>query len=213
MSKRFKRILATAVACAWLVPAVAMAAPTPNLTQTINAGTLSTDILQSDGSTPVSAPTVGFPALNVGFTCQTNTATLGDTNNRVYVTNLATNNGWNLTMAATGGPTATWSDTNSHTYAYNNAAGSGCTGGQMTVNPTAATVNLDCSSACVSTNITKGSSTPLDSTGSSVVTLMSDSDGSAWKGYLTGVGLSQKIPASQPAGSYSLGMTITVTAI
>jgi hypothetical protein len=41
---------------------------------------------------------------------------------------------------------------------------------------------------------------------------MSSTSGSAWEGYLTGVSLSQKIPATQAAGSYSLGMTITATA-
>ena len=34
-----------------------------------------------------------------------------------------------------------------------------------------------------------------------------------WAGYITGIGLTQAIPASQPAGTYTLPMVQTVTAI
>ena len=34
-----------------------------------------------------------------------------------------------------------------------------------------------------------------------------------WRGYLTGVGMSQTIPAEQPADSYSVNMTLTAAAI
>jgi hypothetical protein len=33
-----------------------------------------------------------------------------------------------------------------------------------------------------------------------------------WNGYLTGIGLSQKVPPSKPAGTYVLDLTQTVTA-
>lgn len=193
-----------------LVPTV-VSAQSPTLNQTINAGTLSTNIFQSDNSTPVSSPSVAFPATGRSFTCQTSSATLGDTNNRVSVTNMATNNGWTLSLAATGGAAATWTS-GANTYKYNDAAGSGCTNGQLTIDASAATVNLNCSSACTSAAITKGASTPLVSGTTDSATLMTSSDGAAWSGYLTGVSLSQKIPASQAAGAYSLPMTITVTA-
>lgn len=195
-----------------VIPAVASASNTPNLTQTINAGTLTTNIYQSDDATPVSSPAVAFTAKNLAFTCQTSTGTLGDTNNKVNVTNLAAGiNTWTLSIAATSGFTGTWSD-GTHTYKFNDATGTGCTNGQLTVDPSAATLTDDCSSACNDTNVTKGSSTAFNhGTSTDSVTLMSDSTGTAWEGYLTGINLSQKIPASQPSGSYSLGMTITVT--
>lgn len=196
---------------ALFIPIMASAAPTPTFNQTINAGALSTNIMQSDDSTPVASPTVAFPAINAGFTCQTNTATLGDSNNKLNVTNLASNNGWTLTMTATSGDSATWTD-GSNTYAYNDPAGSGCTNGQLTVDPSVSTITLDCNSSCSSATVTKGSSATLDNTGSSVATLATNSSGSAWGGYLTGISLSQKIPAAQASGSYSLPMTITVTA-
>ena len=194
-----------------MLPALAYASNTPTLSQTVNAGTLTTNIYQSDDTTPVASPSVSFAAINRSFSCQTNTATLGDANNKLNVTNFGTNNGWTLTMAATGGAASTWSD-GTHTYKFNDATGSGCTNGQMTVDPSGSTLTLDCNSACTSTGVTKGSSTAYVSGTTDSVTLASSTSGSAWEGYLTGISLSQKIPASQAAGAYTLGMTITVTA-
>jgi len=212
MKKYVKRFVAAVAAMGLLfVPAVAGASTTPTLNQTVNAGTLSMNILQSDDVTPVSSPSVSFPALNRSFTCQTNTATLGDTNNKLNVTNFAANNGWTLTIAATGGAASTWSD-GTHTYKFNDATGSGCTNGQMTVDPSATTLTLDCNSACTTTGVTKGSSSAFVSGTTDSVTLLTDGNGAAWEGYLTGIGLSQKIPATQAAGAYSLGMTLTITA-
>jgi hypothetical protein len=197
-----------------LAPAMAYAANTPNLTQTVNAGTLSTDILQSDDSTPVASPTVAFSTLNRTFTCQTSTGTLGDANDKVNVTNFGSNNGFVLSIAATGGYTSTWT-AGANTYKFNDSTGStaGCTNGQLTVDPSVATLTDDCQGACNDTGVTQGASTAFDHTGSvDSVTLLSSTSGSAWEGYLTGIGLSQKVPASQPSGSYALGMTITVAA-
>lgn len=198
--------------CVLLVPAAASASSTPNLTQTINAGTLTTNIYQSDDSTPVSSPSVAFSAKNLGFSCQTSTGTLGDTNDKVNVTNLASGIAtWTLSIAATSGFTTTWSD-GSHTYKFNDATGSGCTNGQLTIDPSVATLTDDCSSACSDGTVTKGSSTAFNHGGAvDSITLLSNSAGTAWEGYLTGISLSQKIPATQASGSYSLGMTITVT--
>lgn len=215
MNKKYKSLPAILSAAALLLfSAPAFASNQPTLNQTVNNGTLSTDIYQSNDSTPVSSPAVSFSAVNESFTCQTSTATLGDSNDKVNVTNLDSSghSGWTLAMAATGGGSATWSDGSGHTYKYNDATGSGCTNGQLTVNPTAATLTDDCSGSCSDTDVTKGSSTAFSDPSTNSVTLLSDSDYSPWEGYLTGIGLSQKIPASQYAASYSLGMTITVTA-
>lgn len=194
-----------------LIPATVLAAVDPTLTQTVNQGTLSANIMQSDSTTPVTSPSVAFSAQNMSFSCQTSTATMGDTNNRLKVTNLATNNGWTLTIAATSGVTATWTN-GTNTYDFNDAAGTGCTAGQMSIDPSVATLTLDCNSSCSAAAITKGSAASFVSGTTNSITLMTSSNGSPWAGYLTGVGLSQKIPASQPEGSYTLGMTLTVTA-
>lgn len=211
MRAKLRGAAVTALASASLVTsAVAFAAPTPTLNQTVNPGTLSTDIMQTDDTTPVANPAVAFPTIGRSFACQTNTATLGDSSDKINVTNFAVNNGWTLAIAATSGPTATWKS-GSDTYKFNDAAGSGCTNGQMTIDPSASTVTTDCSSVCNSVTVSKGSSTAFNSGTTDSATLMSTSNGTAWKGYLTGVSLSQKIPASQVSGNYSLGMTITVT--
>ncbi len=51
-------------------------------------------------------------------------------------------------------------------------------------------------------------------TGTTPITLISAAAASAdiWNGYVTGIGLSQAIPAAQPLGSYSIDMTQTITA-
>jgi hypothetical protein len=210
MNRRIRNILVATVAFAGLAtPAVVFASNAPTLNQTVNAGTLSTDIYQSDDTTPVASPSVAFPALNRSFACQTNTATLGDGSNKVGVTNFANNSGWDIAIAATGGATANWT-AGANTYKFNDATGSGCTNGQMTIDPSVATITTDCSTVCNGVTVTKGTSTAM--TGGTGVTLMTTASGTAWKGYMTGISLSQKIPASQVSGSYSLGMTITVTA-
>lgn len=212
MGNKLRNLFAVAVAAMALIltPALVFADATPTLNQTVNTGSLSTNIYQSNGTTPVAAPAVNFSAVDRSFACQTTTATLGDTNDKVYVTNFAANSGWTLSIAATGGPTAAWSDGNGHSYKYNDATGSGCTNGQLTVNPAAGTITTDCSGVCTGVTVNKGASTTLDNgTSTNSATLMTTASGTAWRGYLTGVSLSQKIPASQESGSYSLGMTIT----
>lgn len=216
MRKHIRQITALLMALGLLlIPGAASASLTPNFTQTINAGTLSANIYQSDDATPVSSPSVAFAAQNYSFQCKTSTATLGDANDKVNVTNLANGiNTWNLAIAATGGFTSTWDDGASHTYKFNDNTGSGCTNGQLTVDASVATLTDDCNSSCTANDATvsKGASTAFNHGGSvDSVTLLSDSAGTAWEGYLTGISLSQKIPALQHSGSYTLGMTITLT--
>ncbi len=200
-----------------LVPgSVAFASLAPTFDQTINAGTLTASINQAGDTTPVSNPTVSFPAQNYSFSCNTSTATLGDSNDLINVTNLASGiNTWNIALAATGGTSATWTGTThtTDTYAYNNTAGSGCTSGDLTVNPAAGTITLDCNSACTSNNstVSLGASAAFNGSTTTSVTLMSDTAGTAWEGYVTGIGLSQTIPALTPSDSYTLPMTITLS--
>ena len=218
MFSRYKRIIiAISVSCFVLFPVAASASLTPSFTQTINTGTISSNIYQSDDVTPVASPTAAFTAQNYSFQCQTSTATLGDTNDKLNVTNLATGiTSWNIAIAATTGYTATWTS-GSNTYNFNNVTGTtaGCTYGQLTVNPSVSTITDDCSGSCTANDstVSKGASTAFNhATSTDSITLMSDSAGTSWEGYMTGITLSQKIPALQAAGSYSLPMTITLTA-
>ncbi|MFZ1250224.1 MAG: hypothetical protein WAR37_02135 [Candidatus Microsaccharimonas sp.] len=192
-----------AVSLLLVTPSYAQSA---NVTQQINAGSLSAAILDASRVT-VASPSFGMTAAGYSFSCQTVTGTLGSSTQRLYVINpSATTSGqaWNLSFAATG----PWTS-GGNSYAYN---GSGCTTGQLTVNPAAGTVTADCSSsACTGATISKGSSTAMS--GSTAITVLSAPVGTTiWRGYITGVGLSQQIPAEQPTGSYALPVTLTATA-
>ena len=207
-----------------------LASNTPNFTQTLNAGVLATDILDASRVT-VASPTVAFSAKTFSFDCHydgspTNTAstgTLGTGTQRVYVMNPdAADNGWTLSIAATGGVTSAWDAGAATDYDFNDPTGSGCTdgadgdafGGQLTIDANAGTLTADCLS-CVTTNVTKGSSSSFNQGTTDSITLLNAAAASddIWRGYLTGATTSQTLPAEQPAGSYSLGMTLTVVAL
>lgn len=219
-----KIIAALSVLALLLGVSTASAANTPTLNQAINAGTLATDILDASRNT-VASPSATLTAKNFSFDCYTggsaSTGLLGTDSERIYVINPdAADSGWTLTIGATSGATATWSN-GSETYDFNDADGSGCTdgadadtvGGQLTIDANAGTLTADCGS-CTTTDVTKGSSTAFVQATTDSVTLLTAAAGSddVWRGYLTGAALSQTIPAEQATGSYSLNMTITVTA-
>lgn len=202
-----------------------LAASTPTLTQSITAGTLTTDILD-DTHTPVIAPATGMTQKSFSSECRTgidaSTGAMGSNTQRVYVTNPSgADGGWTLSIAATSGPTALWTS-GSNTYDFNDPTGGGCTdgadadsrAGQLTIDPSIATVNLDCVE-CTQTGITKGSLASFSQGTLDSVTLLSagPSADKVWQGYLTGVGLSQTIPAQTPAGNYSLNLTLTAVAL
>lgn len=200
------------------------AAPNSTFNQTVNAGTLTTDILTSGGSS-VASPSVAMSAKTFSFTCQSggsaSTGTFGAAEERIYVSNGdAADGGWNLGLAATSGATATWSGTG--TYDFNDASGSGCDdgvdadskGGQLTVNPNAGVLTADCT-GCTTTDITKGSSAAFVQASVDSVNLLAAASTSedVWRGYLTGATLSQTIPAQTAAGTYTLNMTLTAAAL
>ncbi len=198
-----------------------VAANNSTFNQTINAGTLATDIMDASRVT-VASPSVTMSAKTFSFDCQSggsaSTGTFGTNTQRIYVTNPdAADNGWTLTLAATSGATSLWSSN----IDFNDAGGSGCTdgadadsaAGQLTVDPSVGTITTDCT-GCVTTNVSKGSSTAYAQGTTDSVTLLNAAAGSddIWRGYLTGATLSQTIPAQTAAGSYSINMTLTATA-
>lgn len=172
--------------------------------QTINAGTLSVDIVDGSGDT-VASPSVSFSGVTFSFDAQTATGTLGTASEKIRLSNPTSTAAWNMSIAATGGQSAVWT-TGSYTYPYNNATADN---GRLTVDPSVATVTP--LGSCNSTGVTKGSSAYFNGASVTSIDLLTAS-GSAQIGCrwdLTGVSLSQRIPASQVAGSYSLAMTIT----
>jgi hypothetical protein len=219
------RVIALVIASFGLSPAGAWAASSSDFTQSIAAGVLSTDI-QDASRVPVASPTVALAAKNFSFNCQTSTGTFGTASQRIYATNpgAAVPNGWNVTLAATGGATSTWANTGSTKFFdFNDATSAGCTdgadtdtyGGQMTVDPSVGTLTADCTS-CTTTGITKGSSTAFVEGTANSVTLLNAANTASnpFRGYLTGVGMSQTLPAEQGVDStYKINLTLTITAL
>lgn len=187
------------------------ASPNTQLQQVISAGTLSTDILDASQVT-VSSPGISLSSLNVSSACQTTTGTYGSGSQRIYVDNPgASATGWVLSMAATSGNTATWT-TGSQTYDFNDPTGSGCTNGQLTINPSAGTTNAQ--SPSTTTGVTLGSSAAFNQGTTDAIELVNAgaSSDDIWRGYFTGIGVSQKVPATKPAGTYTISLTQTVVA-
>lgn len=190
------------------------AANTPTLNQTINAGSLSVDIVDDSGNT-VGSPSVAFSAANYSFDNQDGTGTLGTASEKIRVYNPTSTETWTVNLAGSA-TTALWTD-GGNTYDFNDGSGysdggdTDAKGGQMTINPSAGT--LAGVSGCATTNVSKGASDSFIEGSVNSIDLMSAAAGAAtfcrWD--LTGVALTQKIPASQPAGSYSISMTMTIS--
>lgn len=179
------------------------------------AQVFSVDIVNSSG-TPISSPSVSMSTVVAGFSCQTTSGTLGVSAQKIRVTNTtpADSNGWTLTIGAS---SSNWSDGSGHSYSYNDSSGSpaGCTNGQLSVNPTAASITPEASPeyGCTNTGVSAYSSA-TSFTGSSQATLATAGSTSSHYCYwdITGITLSQKIPAKQHSGTYSINLTVTLTA-
>ena len=200
---------------------VAFAANTVSLSQTIADGVQSVDFVDADGVS-VGSPSVSFSGLTYSTSTQTATGTLGASSQKLRVLNPTADTTWSVSIAATGGSTAVW-DSGSATYDFNDSntdgtddADTDTKGGRLTVDPSVSTVTgFPSDGACSpSTGITKGSSSSFREIASAVssITLLTG-DGSAspyciWD--MTGIGLSQAVPGSQPSGSYSLGFTVSI---
>lgn len=203
-----KKIVAAAsvVGLLALAPVAAYAATTANskLTQEITAGVLSTDIVNQTGG-HVAAPSFAMASKAASTTQQTATGTFGTNEQRVMVDNPGgANGGWTLTWNATTPGTGKWTGA-AGSYAYNGAPAAG----QLTVDPSTAALR---STVGTDTGISKGARASF--TGNGAITLLTGAANSddVWSGYITGVSLSQTIPAGQAVGSYTLDMTQTVTA-
>jgi hypothetical protein len=183
---------------------------------TYTPGSLTTDIVDGSGAS-VASPSVSFGTTQLMFQCQTSTGTLGTSTQKIRVSNTTANGNWTLSMAATSGSTAAWATT----YDFNDSSGSpaGCSdgsdgdsrAGQLTVSASAGTLTPQ--SGCSSSGVTKGSSAAfVEGTTNSVTLLTASSSQTSCYYDLTGISLSQKIPAETAVGSYTINMTITITA-
>jgi len=185
-------------------------------------GSLSVDVVDT-GGVSVTSPYVSFSSLSTVFTCTASAATLGGAGQKIRVRNMSANGNWSLSLAPTQGSTALWTGGGgSSFYDYNDTGGAeaGCGdsgdsdtfAGKLRVSPTASVLTPQ--AGCSTTNVSKG--TDQDYTEGSVasVTLLTGSSGSNTECYwdITGIGLEQKVPPEQRPGTYSLDLTLTVTA-
>jgi hypothetical protein len=194
---------------------------TANFTQTINPGTLTVDIVDGSYAT-VASPSFAMNPITFGFTCQTSTGVFGTATQNIYIKNPnAANNGWVVNLAASS-PTAFWASAGTN-MDFNDPAGSGCADGtdadalkgQMTVDPSVGTLSTGACLSCTTTSITKGSLAAFNEGTVNSINILTaaaaSNDIGDWK--LTGVAISQTIPAEQPAASdYSISLTLSIIA-
>lgn len=190
------------------------AANTPQFNQTINEGTKSVDIVDA-GDVPVTSPSVSFSSANFSFSTQDTTGTLGTASQKIRISNPTATATWTVNLAASN-PTDAWTS-GGNTYDFNDGSGytdgadADSKGGQMVVDPSVGT--LSGVSGCATTNVNKGASDSFVETTMNSIDLVSGAAGAAtfcrWD--LIGVSLTQKVPAGQAAGSYSLDMTLTIS--
>ncbi|MFA7628363.1 MAG: hypothetical protein WCY37_03070 [Candidatus Dojkabacteria bacterium] len=173
----------------------------------ITEGILSVDIVDGAGNTVVS-PSVGFSSVSYSFVAQNTTGTLGTASEKIRVTNATTTAAWSLNIAATGGVSAVWSDGGTNTHPYNDVTSAD--NGRLTVDPSGATLAA-VDVGCTTTDITKGTAdTFISGTVNSIDLLTAGAlAGTGCRWDLTGVSLTQRIPALQEVATYTLGMTLT----
>lgn len=182
------------------------------------SGSLTVDIVDSDGST-IANPSLAMDPINFAFISQTASGTLGVSSKKIRIDNNSGNAQWTLSIAATGGNTSVWSGAG-NTYDFNDISAGGndgadldSYGGQMNFNPGIAVITPE--SGCETTGLTLGSpSSFAEGVLDSVNILSANSSaqtGCYWD--LTGIGISQTIPAEQVTDNYSINMTLTITAI
>lgn len=194
---------------------------TTAITQIINAGTLSADIVDETYNS-VGSPTFAMSTETFSFACGSSSGTLGTSTQQLYVQNPdAADGGWSLTIAASA-PTALWASAGPD-YDFNDPTSSGCAdgadtdsfAGQMTLDASGGTLAVGACSSCTVNNITKGSESAFSEGSLDSITLLTAASGSDDVGdwTLQGVSVSQTIPPEQPAASdYTISLTITATA-
>jgi len=181
-------------------------------------GSLVTDIVDAGGS-PVASPTVALTTAPFGFNYQTSTGTFGVSSQKIRVTNSTGTAPWTLSVAAASGPSSFWNGASSD-YDYNDPTASAVDGvdtdslgGQLSVNPSVGTITPEV--GCTSTGISMGSSSSFSEPGSvNSITVVSASGSADVDCYwdITGVGVSQTIPAEQTPIDYSIDMVVSVIA-
>lgn len=208
-----------------LLTAAVVAQVNTKLTISITASTLALSILDASNAL-VASPSVTFNSYTRANACGSATGSLGVAAQKIRISNPgAADNGWTLKVAAQGGTTSLWTSSgdNNKKFDFNDPGNgsNGCTdkavggdtdgfAGQLTVNASGATLTAVTGSA---DNISKGASAAFNEGTTDSITLLNAAAGSSDFGSwdLTGVALTQKIPANQVAASdYELSLQLTL---
>ena len=203
MRKKISVLAALAVILAAVaVPSAAHAALSTSLSQVINQGTLSVDFVDGSNAS-IASPSLSFGAVNFSFSCQAATATLGTASQKLQDKN-PKKAGVKIDINASAPSTDKWTS-GANNYKYNDAAGSGCTNGQLAVSGGSFAKTI-------------GETDPVYTmpggafSGTSSVTLFSNTSTTAYNGDITNYTLTQQIPAEQTDGTYSLPMVVSYVA-
>lgn len=170
------------------------------------SGSLGVDIVDGSGAS-VTTPSVDFSSEVFSWAAQQSTGVLGIATEKVHLFNDTTTATWDLTLAATDGPTALWDDGGTESYDFNGAAAAG----RLEVDPSSATITPE--SGCTTTGVTSGSAAFFAQGTLDSVTLASADATADTECYwdITGIDFTQDIPAAQPSGTYTLDLTLTAS--
>ena len=205
-----KNVIGLSLVIFGLVTSIVYAASTPDFTLKINPGTLSIDIVD-----PLDYSTKANPSFSIGgtstfssMTSVTATGILGDdTNGVIYVSNPDATSSWtasvgvSTTQWTTGGATPTVFPYNAATQAQ----------GQLTINPSTATLTSGKSGITLDASVSLGSSGTFSNTVSSVTLAQANASAPRIADFvIKNIGVSQTIPAMTSSGDYSLGVTLSI---
>lgn len=197
-----------------------------NLDMNLIATSPSIDILNENGQ-PTTLGDFVFGNRAFSFQCQAWTANLGlatETNaHRVYLTipPTTTPNGWTLTLSPTNGTNSEWTGQNGHAMAYNKPVDNcadvydpAVAKGVLKASPQYELLHSECTN-CSTEGITTGNYTRAFSDTQTSVTMASGAPngGQGWRGWIENMRIEQTVPASQPVDTYTLPMTLTLTAL
>lgn len=218
----------TCSVCSWMAPACSGTPPACSTYSTQASCSVCGCTWQSTGllvdivdatNKSVSSPNINMSGKTMSFFNQTSTGTLGTSSEKISIQSDGTIN-WQVSIAATDGPTGLWKnagsskffDFNDSTSNVQDGADSDNYGGQLSISPASAT--LTPGSGCSNTGLSLGSNSSfIEGSLNSILLLSASSQSSGCNWSLTNIGLSQSIPKEQAADSYGINLTLTVVAI
>jgi hypothetical protein len=171
-----------------------------------SGGALTFDIVNVSGVS-VSSPSVNFDSANFHWSSFGVAGELGTSSEKLRVTNSRQTNAWSLDIAATSGIGALW-ESGSDSYDFNGSEANG----RLYFQATDGTITPK--SGCPTTSLSfVGDNTYFEQGVTDSIPVLSASSSTYTNCYwdLSGIALWQVIPARQPAGSYSISMTLTAS--